>query len=171
MSDTLESVQAYVDAFKQGAEYKYDEASGCMMVNAGGDIGWVQMTSPASLAGPTITGHTNSVGLYMEAVQLRALDSLNKLVNAVNAGACCRCAPTEVCPECHDLNVALAAAVKTIEELARPSDYTVQTLPANTPPAATSIMTVTGDSSRWATVSTTGTVSVSGGVLSIKGTS
>lgn len=48
-------------------------------------------------------------GLRFEPAET-ALNHVESLLNAIEAGAPCRCAPTEVCPDCHTLRTAAQAA-------------------------------------------------------------
>ena len=120
-NEALASALEYVDARAQGVEMAFDEASGPVLVNAGSH-GWVTMATAGST--PPISGDLSTTGAIHAVSPLswgdpkygdgpdyaEVMSALASLVNTVERGACCRCAPTEVCPECHDLNIAMTAA-------------------------------------------------------------
>lgn len=162
------SQEDYVRMFQEGATYQYDETQGRMMVHVDGqwipcasifDVGGASSVSPLSGVTTSATGTLSAGGsLGIDStMHLRALAVLNALVNAVKAGASCRCAPTEICPECHDLNRALDEAQLSLEEMAY--------RPAPSPPATQlNYIPSVGTATTGTTVTLGGTVSVSGSV-------
>lgn len=117
----------------------------------------LQATYSSNKSWSVLSGGSSTVG-YVTPDPQPLVHALRQLTSAVKAGAPCRCAPTEVCPECHDLSLALAGAERALT----PYDVATYSLREYEDTVLTGVTHVTGGTLSVSTSGTSFTTSTAG---------